>query len=95
MDRAVLLGLGLAATGAIALLSAELIATAQAGRPGEREYLVAVSSGTQLRLMQRLPTPAATSHIVTGSVDGSVPIRQLACRTVIDTASVSFGYRCR
>lgn len=101
MDRLALTGFALAAAGAIGLLAAELVGTAHAGRPGDTAYLVAVSSGSTLRLVPRsqrtlLESGAATlvNNAHAAAAGERASHSRLACARVVDVSAVSLGFRC-
>lgn len=50
MRRTAVAGLALSIGGAIGIIASELIGTAYADRPSERDYLIAISSGSALKL---------------------------------------------
>lgn len=89
MDRMAITGLAIAVAGAAGLIASETIGTAHASRTSEKLFLVAVSSGSALRLMpQRSSTPAAVP-LLSGTE------RRLECNRVVEVTSVSLGFRCR
>ena len=91
MDRLALTGLALATAGATGLLTVELIATAQAGRPQEQAYLAAFSSGSALRLLPRNPAPAVAMQ---GPMANPIRARALVCARVVEVSTVALGLRC-
>lgn len=89
MDRIALSGLALSVVGAIGFIANEAIGTAHASRSSDKLFLVAVSSGTALKLMpQRQSAPMAVP-VISGSE------RRLECNRVVEVTSVSLGFRCR
>ena len=87
MDRLALTGLALAVGGAIGLLSLEMIGTAYAGRPAERDYLVAVGVAAPVKLVT-MPSSADRSAAAARN-------RVLVCRGgVLGFGALSVGYRC-
>ena len=89
MDRIAITGLALAIAGAVGIIAAETIGTAHAGRTTDKVFLVAVSSGSALRLMpQRSAAVPAMPAI-------SANERRLDCARVVEVTAVSLGFRCR
>ena len=85
MDRLALIGLAIAFTASLILHAVDLVGTAHAARPGERTYLVAVSSGPALTLTRIGPSGAPAA----GSVE-----RQLACSRLLSVGETRLGLRC-
>jgi hypothetical protein len=85
MRRIALAGLALSISGAIGIIASELIGTAYAGRPSERDYLLAISSGSSLRL-------AANTDVAQFSRRGR---SSLSCDRVLRLPGVDFGYLCK
>lgn len=92
MDRLALTGLALAASGAIGLVAVELIGSAQASRPQNGTYVMAISSGSALHLGYRGALPAYRG-VPLNTVDTQA--RRLDCARIVEVPSVSLGFRCR
>lgn len=94
MDRLAIIGLAFLTAGAAGMLSFELIGTAHASRDAEKAYLVAVSSGSALRLMQH--NPASSRRVAPLAVTQTdATSRRLACVRLVELADITLGFRCR
>lgn len=89
MDRLALTGLALVAAGAFGFVASEAIGTAHASRSSEKLFLVAVSSGSALRLIPQRQSAAPAVPVLSGAE------RRLECNRVVEVTSVSLGFRCR
>ena len=89
MDQLTFAGLALVAASTVALLATEMVTTAHAGRTDGKAYLLAVSTGGQLRLDGGSGGPAG------GWSEAAGGQRRMVCRGVVEITVVSVGYNCR
>jgi hypothetical protein len=87
MRRTALAGLALSIGGAIGIITSELIGTAYADRPSDRDYLIAISSGSPLALAAARETAQAAA--------GWRHRSSLSCDRVLRLPGVDLGYLCK
>ena len=83
-----LAGLALVVCGVCGLLSTHVVGLAHASRPADKDVILAVSSGNQLRLV-------TSERQTTGAQAPVGQSRLLVCQRVVKAAMLSIGYRCQ
>jgi hypothetical protein len=86
MRRTALAGLALSIGGAIGIVTSELVGTAYAGRASERDYLIAISSGSSLEMAAARATVQAASWRHRPN---------LSCDSVVRLPGLDLGYLCK